>query len=505
MSDEQTRGRYPEALRAHWIYVVVAVVVSVGVAVIVTHLVTPRYEAGADVLVDPVPSGTLVGLPVLREQASGSSVVTAARLANSPQVAERARTALGLAEAPKITVTPQQQSNIVTITGSSSTAAEAAKIANAFASALIADRTASYRQALRSITNDLSRRLKALPRGSAEATAVATQLAAFAGLTTDRDPTLQIVSPAVPPTSAASPRPVLNVIVALLVGLLLGIGVVVALEIARPHARPDTLAEGGPSVLARMPRPINESVRAAVSDPTEMPVDMRVAMRTLWTKLRTPRRGEAQARVVLVTGAGTDGTTAAPAVAASLAAIISRAGTSVVLLDADLEHAPLASMVEDDDQSVTSIGQLMASDGDHVLATDSSAPSRLHALLVRPEDRFSEWLSPYRLPALVADVRGQFDSVVISAPPPPTTETMFLVDVADAIVVAVDPGATPRDEVVQLLDVLEEQGATPVGFVVLDPPSLMARVADASSSLKTAAAPAADPAPPEAEPQRRWA
>jgi capsular polysaccharide biosynthesis protein len=482
------------AIRARWPYVVVAVVVAVVAAVALTHLAGKRYEAGADVLIDPVPSGTLVGLPVLRDQGSGSSVITAARLANSPQVKARARAKLGVATAPAVTITPQQQSSIVTITGSSSSANQAAKIANAYAQSLVAERSERYRKALEQLTNDLQSRLNSLRSGSPEAAAIANQLALYSGLSTDRDPTLEIVSPAVPPSSPSSPRPLLNVALAAMFGLLLGAGIALALEVARPRARTEALTEDGPPILARIPRPTHQSVQAAMTDPAGVPVDIRVPMRTLWAKLRAPRRDESQAQTFLITGAGTEANESGPAVAAVLAALVARGETSVALVDADIKRGPLSGMVDHNAGSVTSIARLLASNEPPLVGDGGSDATwgQLHTFVVRPEDRRTEWLSPHRLPAMIADLKSQVDVVVISAPPPPATETMFLADLADAVIVAVDLGEAKRDQLTELLEAFAEQGVTPVGFVTLDPPSLLTRIADVSSSLTPS-------------PERRWA
>jgi capsular polysaccharide biosynthesis protein len=496
MSEKPARGRYLQALQARWIYVVIAVGLSVTAATIATLLASPRYEAGADVLIDPVPTGTLVGLPVFHDQGSGSSVVTAARLASSPQVAARARATLGLKNAPPVTITPQQQSSIVTITGSSSSADEAARIANAFAQALVADRSALYQQALLRITGGLSRRLSAA--NGAEAVAIANQLAAFRALSNQTDPTLAIVSPAVPPTSKSSPRPLLNLAIAVIIGLLLGVGIALGIEMVSPRVlRADTLLEeGGLPLLARMPRPTSDAVRAALVDPHELPVDTRSSMRALWGKVGSPDSRREEALTILVAGAGAEHN-GAPAVAAVLAAIISRAGTSVALIDADLERGPLAAMIDSDLASTISLGKLLRSDHERAIGTSEAArgraqPDHLRALLVEPQDRVGEWLSPYRLASLVAQMKSQIDTIVISAPPPPAAELTTLADHADAIIVVIELGVTSRDGLAQLLQSLAERNVTPAGFVALDQPSLRARIADAPSTLRPAQ-------------QRRWA
>jgi len=135
-------GRYLRALREHWPYIAGTVVLAVVGALIFVGGAQKRYEAGVDVLVSPVPPETLVGLPLFRDSNLSRSVVTAARLVTSPQVVDGVERRLRLAVDRQqllshVSVTPQEQSSIVTITGKASTPRQAARLANAFADMLI--------------------------------------------------------------------------------------------------------------------------------------------------------------------------------------------------------------------------------------------------------------------------------------------------------------------------------------------------------------------------------
>jgi len=466
-------------------YVVISVALAVLAAVAFTHIAERRYEARADLLVAPIPSGTLVGLPVLREQFTGRSVVTAARLANSPQVAFRARTSLGLAFTPSVTVTPQEQSNIVTITASSTSPDEAVKIANAFAQSLLAERTEQFQQALRQIVAGLSRRLRTASAGSVEAAALSNRLADFRSLSGDRDPTLEIVSRAVPASEPVWPRPRLSVAVAAVIGLLLGIAIAVGLDIANPIVmRAESIVEqGAPPILTRMPRLTDGEVRAALSR-HEVPPEIRASVRTLWANLGSLPPDQSQAGTLLITSPGAgDGS---PAVAAVLATLMARAGMNVMLIDADLERGSLTGVVDGKAASVASLGHVLASKDASVIQSSFQplVASRLRVLLDDPEDRhLTKWMPPDRLSALVAHLKGQVevDALVISAPPPPAAETTVLADLADAVIITVAVGRTRRDQLTRLRQGLAERGVVPAGFVVLERPSLLTRIAQVPS------------------------
>lgn len=513
MDERKENARHLLALRQHWIYVVVAVALSVAGAAAYTQVAKKQYEASADVLVSPVGSDTLLGLPLLRVSLFGRSVVTAAQLSESPQVAARVRNSLNLNLAPPavsalMTATPQQQSDIVRITGRAESPDVAARIANAFAQALLAERTQRFQRQLHKVVANLSGRLRAVGdrRGNAEADALAAQITNYRALYGDTDPTLEIASRAIAPSKPASPRPLLALTVAAMIGLLLGIGVAVGLGIASPVVmRAESISDrDGSPILARMPRPTDDDVRAALSDPHQLPHELRASVRTLWANLGA-LPNQSPGRILLITSAAAG--EGSPAVAALLAAVVAGTGTSVTLIDADLEQGPLASMVDGEARSVPSLGRLLASDD--MLAAElvhrqldlrscrpgspggrarkSAAPSavlplvssqQLQMLLADPEDRqLTEWLPPERLSALVVQLRRQVKVVVVSAPPLPAAETTVLTNLADAVIITVAVGRTRRARLTRLREELAERGVVPAGFVVLERSSAQMRIA----------------------------
>lgn len=500
MDEKRENARYGRALREHWMYIVVTIAFAVAGALAHTRVTEPLYEASADVLVSPVTSGTLVGLPVLRDSLFGRSVVTAARLTKSPQVASRVRDSLHLAQAPSavsalVTVTPQEQSDILTITGTSGSPEGAAKIANAFAQALLVEQTDRFHQELVRVIDRLSRRLRLIDNrsGSAEAAALSGQLADLRALPNDRDPTLSIVSRAVAPSAPTSPRPLLSVAVAAVIGLLLGVAIALGLETVNPLLmRAESLAErDAPPILTRMPRLKDGEAQAALSDLNQIPPELRASIRTLWANLGSLHPNP-QAKTLLMTSV--DAGEGSPFVAALFAVVMARAGMSVILIDADLERAPLADIFDRQDPSIARLGQILAS-GDASVILSPVEPlatsGRLRVLLSGPEDRhLTEWLPPDRLAELVVQLKHQVDAIVVAAPPPPAAETSVLTELADVAIITVAVGRTRRDRLNRLREALVDRGLEVAGFVVLERPSLLTRVARAPSKPSV---------------QRRWA
>jgi tyrosine-protein kinase Etk/Wzc len=392
-----------------------------------------------------------------------------------------------------VTITPQQQSNIITITASSKSADTSAKIANAFAYALVERRTEQYQLALRQVIADLSSRLRAVRAGSDEGAAIASQLAAFRALSSDRDPTLEVVSPAVPPSAPVWPRPVLNIAIAAVIGILVGIGAAFGAEFANPRvSRVDSLlGEYGYPMLARIPRIGDDDVRAALANSSAAPLDVLAPVRTLWAKLGVlqpdqsqsgrwrPEKPRDRSHTVLITSVDKGKSDGGPAVSAVLAGLMAHTGMSVVLVDADLERGPLTAMVDGKAASIVSVQQDSGSEDVSVLRNagePAQMSHRLQALLVNPEDRLSGSVSPSSFLAAVTDIRSQVDAVVISAPPPPAAETTILTDLADAVIIAVELDVTRRSGLTKVLADLRERGVVPAGFIVLDEASIVTRI-----------------------------
>src|SRR5436305_590338 len=91
-------SRYLAALREHWVLITTLVVISVGFAAAYSLTAPKRYQAEADILVQPISQGdpTFIGTGLLQDSnALTNSVLTAARLVQTPQVAERLRTRHG--------------------------------------------------------------------------------------------------------------------------------------------------------------------------------------------------------------------------------------------------------------------------------------------------------------------------------------------------------------------------------------------------------------------------
>jgi tyrosine-protein kinase len=478
--ERQGAARYLHALREHWLLILGIVVVAVAAAVAYSLLAEKRYEAEADILVTPVSADddTFLGIGLLRESADQTrTVLTAARLIRTPQVADGVRERLGLDATRKeildsVEVTPLGQANIVAVKAEADTAQGAADLANAFAEELVEQRTAQFQDELQAAIDRLSARFAALPedaRDSAEGAAVAQRLAELESLEGARDPTLQISSAAVPPDSPSWPRPVLSVAVALLAALLLGSGLALALELVSPRlTREDELVFGHRlPILARVPRLRGKVARGFLSGREPLPAEAREAYRTLRASLATAGPNGGFPRSILVTSAMPgEGKTMT---AGNLATTLALSGMRVVLVDGDLRRPMVATLFRVPARAA-GLASVLAGHAEvyDALVSAPGADSRLRLLLATAgQEHLIDLLQPSRVERVLAELLEEADVVVVdSAPLTQVADALVLADAVDVVVIAVRLGTTRRDKLAELRRMLLQRGISPVGFVV---------------------------------------
>ena len=477
--ERQGTARYLQALAQHWPFIIGSVALALLAALLYLATAEDRYEAHADVLVTPVAitDETFVGLPVIRESGEGRGVLTAARLVETPQVADSAREQLRLQTTRdelfgSVHVEPQAQSNIVTITAEGESAERAAALANAFAVAVIAERTQIFQRELRQIVGRLSSRLAALPEGSrdeGEGRAVADRLGTLRGLVGTRDPTLQIASLAVPPTAASWPRPLLSVAVAVFVGLLLGIGVAIALELVNPLVlRDEDVLEERVPLLARVPRTSIRDLQGHVQRRAALAGDVRNAYQLARVNVSAAlESGEGTGTILVSSAVRGEGKTSA---AVNLALVYAQGGNRVVLADADLRRARLAR-VFGVPTNASGLRELLLEEvaAEDALTSIPGYENRLQLLTARAEEGDAvDLLQSRRIAAVVEELRSQADIVIFDSPPiTEVADALPLATAVDAVVLVVRYGRTRRDKLAQARLLLGQLGVVPAGIVAV--------------------------------------
>ncbi|MCU1398789.1 MAG: lipopolysaccharide biosynthesis [Acidimicrobiales bacterium] len=468
--------------------VIVALVATVAPAITLSLLQAPIYEASARMLLQTSQSSTLFG-------DNGQSPTKANLVNNEIQVVEgevvfqRVKTDLGLtADPPRATGAPFGDTDVVIVTVSSSDPVTAAALANAYVDAYVNTKRSQAIGNLVAGSKVLQQQITALQDqiDAVDVTIAASatdddttaeaqrrvlvdqqtlfkqkidQLQVDAALTTGG---AQLVRPAEEPTDPAEPNPVKTALLAIAVGLILGVGAAFVLDYIDDSVRDATeltkLGNGLP-VLAMVPgvsapdkRPI------ALSRPNDVAVE---AYRTLRTNLQF-MGVERMMQVFEVTSSlpGEGKTTTA----ANLAVVLSQAGSSVVLIDADLRKPRVHQMFAIEEKEGLTDALVGSQFGLIVRKIDENL-CVITAGAMQPNP--SEMLGSNRMRSVIEELKLRFDYVIIdSAPVVAVNDSVALARHVDAVILVSQLGRTKSPQVAEAVRLLEQVSAPLIGFVV---------------------------------------
>lgn len=468
--------RYLELLRGRLWFILLVVTTCVAGAFLYLSLADKVYSAHSDLLIAPISSDnqTLVGLGLITQTSDPTrDVETASRLIKTPSVARRVRLALNSPESESsllshIDVAPVAQSNVVTITAETNDPRSAARLADAFGEAAVADRTQKMHDQLAQIIPRLRSQIDQMtPAQRVAAQTQVDRLRALESLTELDDPTIRLESPAALPTSAVSPRPTLTVVAAILVGLILGSAFALGSQLFDPRLHgEDQLRRYRLPILARIPgerRPVRNTGRPLTAE--ELSLQALDAYRLLAGTLDAEDGDENAGRSVVVTGPTPgDGKTTT---SINLAAALGSMQKDVILVDGDSRRPTVGKALEVDARfGLTSVLAGTVSLKDALVPIDRGR-SRFKALLQR-EDEPQSWMSPAFADRLVSQTERLGDWLVFDAPAlNHVPDALRFVSRADYVVLVVRLGHTRLHELEEIGELLSQQGVTPDGFVVV--------------------------------------
>ncbi|GAB3453333.1 Wzz/FepE/Etk N-terminal domain-containing protein [Kineococcus endophyticus] len=436
---------YLALLRRSWLALLLCFAVGGTLGYGASFRTEPQYRATASVYLSPG-QGQSIG-----ELAQGSSytrslVQSYVRLATTPTVLQPVVDQLGLDTTPgdladRVSVESQQDTVLLDITAVAGSGASAAAIANA-----VGDQLADA-------TESLS------PRGT---TAIE----------------VTTVTPATAPRVPFSPDRRLDAGIGAVLGLLLVVGFVVAREVLDTRVRDadDVLDVSDVPVLAAVPprdavRRRGRTRRQRGSGRAAARGDRTQAVRRLRANLRFLAADGSAQQVVLASAAG-DG---APDLALELARAVADHETRVLLLEADLRSPVLARTlglgsgpglvdVLVDGLPVAAALRRSELDGPAVLPAGTLRGELAEAMA----ETTDQLVGSAALQRILADLRTQFDVVLITAPPVlEATDAAVLAARVDGVALVAESPATRRRELAEALRDLEMVRATVLG-VVLD-------------------------------------
>lgn len=473
-------SRYVRVLRERW--QLVAIVTALTLAGAILYLATAEnvYEAEADLLVTPASDTDpfLSSLPIPRVSSDPTrDVETAARLATTFEIAERARETLGVRRGDQslldaVSVEPVAESNLVAITAEGSSPEEAADIANAFAAAAVAQRTADFQKIVEEIRSRLQAELRILAPDDPSRPALEGTLARYQVLLQAPDPTLRAETEATPPVSPSWPRPLLTIVGALLAGLILGGSAAFALQTLDPRLRREDQLRSrfGLPILTRVPQE-----RAAFGSkpmplaPGALSPATGESYRTLRASLIAARRrhGERGSEAVIVTGSGiSEGKTTT---AINLATSLALAGKRTILIEADLRRPAIGSTLGiEAEQGVVSV-LLGSTSLEGALVSPRHFRPNLKLLLA---DYSGGWIAElFSLDStqrLIEEAKRLAEYVIIDSPPlTAVIDTLPLALRVDDVIVVCRLERTRLDKLRQLAELLATNQIKPLGFALI--------------------------------------
>jgi capsular exopolysaccharide synthesis family protein len=467
---------YVQVIRERiWIVVTILLVTLAGAGAYLV-MADDVYEGEARLLITPQPAddalAASLGLPLATNDPT-RDVETASTQAKGLDVAERAREELGLDATARtlqrrVTVEPIATSNLVSLTAEGPTAVEAAELANAFASAFLAER----RDALHAKVDELlpayeSQLQDSGNTGVAPDSSLQTDIARLRAFRAGPDPTVDIEELAVPATSPVSPRPALTIVGAMIAGLVLGVAGAFAAQTLDPRLRREEQLRSRYSlpILARVPRDTGRKGRPL--GPGLLSLPTKEAYRTLRANITAARQNSQAPHAVLVTGSSpSEGKTTT---AINLAGSLALAGNRVILIEADLRRPAIGSALGITvDKGVVSTLLENTTLEEALVTTDSFGPSLELLLADYKGGWMSELFSLHAAQRLLATAKARADFVIIDSPPLTTVvDTLPLARQADDVLIVARLGTTRIDKLPELAELLASNGITPLGIALI--------------------------------------
>jgi len=472
---------YLGAIRAHAIVVVLITLAAIAASVAFLQLRSSQYEATTEILVEPLPLGDqmFTGLPLVRDTGDPARTVqTAAALVDAQIATDRIQQEVG-ANA-QVEVNPVGESNILGITVTADGAQQASDMANAVARTALEARDQEVGQLAGQLADQLEAQLDATASADQETrTVLATRLDQVRSVQETGDPTLTLAQPAPPPSAAVGASPALVVVLAILVGFTIASGAAILLELLARRIRDvDEAMQIYPlPILVRVPKVAARKLRGPAG-PTWSPPEIREPFRTL--ALQLEERGAGQGIVMVTSATSGDGKTLT---AINLAGSLAAGGRQVALLDFDLRHPRIGTLLGVGQHHPlgalanprVDLGSLLVS----IEAGDSASQPRsrsgdgdglLKVLALRSGADLDGWIEVVgqRIPDLIAQARAIADWVVVdTAPLGAVGDALRVASHVDEIVLVTRPGNTVRTELETTRDLLVRMGGPPTGYVVV--------------------------------------
>jgi polysaccharide biosynthesis transport protein len=482
---EQTNANlrtYLQIIGRRFAWLLAVTVLCVSAAVAYTSVQKKQYSAAASLLVQPA-GGSIAGTQVT---VSATDVLTELQLVKNAPVKDQVTKKLGFA--PKIVVAEVGQTNVITLTASASTPRQAAQIANVYAQTFVAyqqtnalNALTAAEQQIQGQINGIDNQLKPLEAQNTPSAGTTSTISALANqeavlkeqlaqlqVTGAETPGgVELVSPAVPPTSPSSPKPLKDGLIALFIGLLLGVAAALAAEYLDDKVytkdEAERLTQGIP-VLALIPK-----IRSWKSEQTKLVTEedpfspVTESYRALRTSLQFAGHDGPVKTILVTSAAGVEGKTST---AANLGVVLANAGERVVVVSADLRRPRIGRFLgRPEVPGLTSV-LLGQKDLKSALQPVSGTPglSLFGSGQIPPNP--AELLGSAKAAAIFGSLSHDCDVVIIDSPPLLVADALVLARYADVVLLVVAAGETKKGQLVRATELLSQVNARPMGIVL---------------------------------------
>ena len=458
--------------------IIACIAIAALAAVLASAMQEKRYTASASLLFrDPGFAENVFGTSFQPQTDPTREAATNVRLVGLTIIAQKTADSLGQGLTTgdikdEVEVSADGNSDVVTVSATDPSPANARVIANAFAREFIDFRADADRSKLVSAKNLADRQFALLPpeeqlgpRGRALSSA-AEKLGVLASLQTGN---AELVQPAELPTSPSSPKPLRNALLGAVLGLLLGIGLAFLSE--RLHRRlrdpEDARTAFGLPVVGTIPKS-----RVIDSGVEWLPFPEEEAFRTLRAALRYFNVDQELRSVLVTSGSASEGKSTVAWNLARTAASSSK----TVLVEADLRAPNLAathSLFPTPGLAELLTHQVQMRDALQTLLVEAGATAynggdRNLDIVVAgtTPPNPARLLESDAMTALLAELGRRYEFVVVDTPPTGVVSDAFpLLTRVDGVIVVCRIGGTRHDAAEKLRDQLERLGAPLLGVV----------------------------------------
>ena len=437
-----TLGEYMVVLRRNWLIIALMTVGGLALGYTASALTTPLYSATAQVFVsvrgagDEVGTAYTGGLFVQQRIASYTEIVGSSGVLE-PVIDELDLTATPLSLSSQIEAVNPKNTVLIDVTATDTDPTQAAALANATA--------VSFGSGIQ--------RLETTDAEQAPVKVTVTQ-------------------PATVPVAPISPNTKLN----LALGLFLGIGLGVSIAMLR-HTLDTTvkstnaLAEAaGATVLGAVMFDPQAKARPLVAlDQSSVRAE---AFRTIRTNLQYVAVDRPPRVMVITSSLPGEGKSTT---ACNLAITLAQAGSRVLLVEADLRRPRIAEYLGiDGSVGLTDILIGKGAVSDVVVPWNRGLLDVMASGPIPPNP--SELLGSHQMGQLLAELRDQYDAVLLDAPPLlPVTDAAVLASISDGALLLARHGETKREQVVHAAEALRQVNGRLLGVVINFVPSKLGR------------------------------